>query len=179
MYSPLSRELILFLHRVYLSCIMINIITTATLTELMEIPKATLSDDTGFHGPQPLEDRAAQDRFLQSVSPNHAQGGFVFDDWLQLARDTASAASSSRRCHSAGLQRLQTVFVSSQDECPSPITHAPDAWESRKHELRRLYLYENKTLPEIREIMKRRGLEARYGLSGGPPRLIYHIDACI
>lgn len=48
---------------------------------------------------------------------------------------------------------------------PYIASHATEAWESRKTELRRLYIHEDKTLKEIMSIMEPKGFKARLVVS--------------
>jgi hypothetical protein len=88
----------------------------------------------------------------------------IIRDGLQSRQDARSVTNNSEQCYSTGPKQLQTVFPirpTGQDVYPRPACHSPNDWNSRKHELRQLYLTENNTLRKTREIMKQRGFDAR------------------
>jgi hypothetical protein len=82
------------------------------------------------------------------------------DDRSSVASATY-AAGSSDECRTAGLHRLQGKFPLWEDESVGLVYKSLDRWEERKHEIMKLYLSENRTLKETRNIMRERGFEAR------------------
>lgn len=78
--------------------------------------------------------------------------------------DGHSDTTRNSQCHNEQLKVLQRTFTNATDGGLRLAYPTSSDWEIRKDEIMRLYLSENKTLEQTRQVMIGRGFKARYGL---------------
>lgn len=88
-------------------------------------------------------------------------------DWISTCLEPDTSETATRLRHLATNDKppdfhgMQSKFsVGRHKSYIAP--QSTEAWESRKTELHRLYIFEDKTLKEIMNIMKPKGFRARY-----------------
>lgn len=117
--------------------------------------------NAGLYGQQPSRTHSTYDSPSDPFVAQPALLGNLLRDHLKPIHGVPSAAQAKNRYHNAELQRLQTTFPIGRNEAVRAAYLAPKDWECRKSELKRLYLDENQSLKDTREIMEQRGFQAR------------------
>lgn len=124
-----------------------SFIFDATISSSPNLPDHAFTSDVNLEGSSNASGNAS------SVLPTRSNPRIISEDTSSNKASSASSAGTSR-------EDMQSIFQGRPGSSGFYEKHSAKVWESRKEEIRRLYLDENMPLKDVITAMEQKGFKA-------------------